>query len=106
MRVFHAIQYNVQATAFRGFFESGALFHRTEPNHALVPRAVGRPVKLFFRIKADRYVTLPAQRNQLLQARASGSFGDQHAVEGTSGTQRLPDGMDSYKQGHYDKGTS
>ena len=69
-------------------------------------RAIRRAVQTVARFHAHRDAALPAQRQQLLQSRAAGAFRDQHAIQGPPGQQCLPNRMDSYKRGHYHKGTS
>ena len=69
-------------------------------------RSVGRTIQPFPRLDPHRNAAFPAQRNQFLQARAARALSDYDAVKRPPGQQRLTDRMDSYKRGHYHKGTS
>ena len=69
-------------------------------------RSIGGAIQLLARLEPDGDLALTAKRDQFVDARPSGALRDQYSIKRPAGAQRFADGMDSYQQGHYDKGTS
>ena len=69
-------------------------------------RTICRAIQLLAKLEPHGDFALAAQRDQFFDARPPGSLGDEHSIERTPCAQGFTDGMDSYEQGHYDKGTS
>ena len=106
VRVLDAVQDDVQSAGRRRLVDRRILLRRAERHYTLMVRSVRRAVQAVARLHAHRNAAFPAQRQQFLQACAAGALGDQHTVQRPPGQQRLPNRMDSYKRGHYHKGTS
>lgn len=105
VRVFNPVQHHVQAAGGRGFLERGVTLGGAKRDHPLMRRTASRAVQLLARLEAYRNFALAAQVDHFLDSRTGGAFGDHHAIDGPCGLERLPDGMDSCKRRHYDKGT-
>ncbi len=105
VRILHAVENHVQAAGGSGFFQRRVFFGRTDPDYALVRHAARGTIEMLARLEADGNFPVAAQVNQFLDPRSAGAFGDQNAVEGAAGPNRLSDGMDSCERRHYDKGT-
>jgi DNA-binding transcriptional MerR regulator len=105
VRVLYAVQHDVQPAVCRGFVQAGVLGRGSQGDHSLVRNSTGRAVQRFAGLEAYRNFALAAQIDQFLNPRACGALGDEHALERAAPADCLPDGMDSCKRRHYDKGT-
>jgi DNA-binding transcriptional MerR regulator len=65
----------------------------------------GGTIQLLARFEAYRDFSLPAQVDNFLYPGSPCSFCNHDIVEGPSGPECFPDGMDSSERRHYDKGT-
>ena len=100
VRIFDAVQDDVQPAARSGLFERRISLRRTKRHDSLMGGAARRAVQLRARLEAHRDAALAAQLDQLLKARTGGALGHHDAVQGKSGPKCLPDGMDSCERGH------
>lgn len=89
MRVFHAIEYNEQASTTLDVFEPRVLMGRAEGDHTLVRNALCRPIEGFASLKTDRNRPFPAQIYDLLNTRAGRSLCNHNLVEWPIGPERL-----------------
>jgi hypothetical protein len=106
MRIFHAVEHHVQPARGGSIVERGIHLRRSESDDSLMRRAFGGTIKLLAGLDANRDFALAAERDNFIQTRTARAFGNQYTIKRPAGAQRFTDGMDSYKRGHYDKGTS
>ena len=86
MRIFDAIENDVQSAAGDGFFERRESFGRSEARpRPDAGRAHRGAIQHFTRLKSHRNTAFARQFDDLLHTRSGGSFGDQDTIERTTG---------------------
>jgi DNA-binding transcriptional MerR regulator len=105
VRIFYAVDNDMQAAAGRGVVKRRVFFGRAEGNYSLMGNSFASPIEAIARFESDGNIAFPAEVDDFLNSGRSRALGDHDIVEGASGPESLPDGMDSCERRHYDKGT-
>ncbi len=105
MRIFDAVEDDMQSTARGGFIEGRVFFSGAESNDSLMGGAASGAIELIAGLESHGNFAFAAEIDNFLNPGRSRAPGDHDIVEGSPGPESLPDGMDSRERRHYDKGT-
>jgi len=85
VRIFDAVQHDVQPAPGCGLFERRISFRRLERHDSLMSGAARRAIQLRARFEAHRDSALAAQLDQLLKTRPGGALGHHDSFNRKSG---------------------